>query len=314
MLVVLATLMGVGVGPSLAEDTLSGAFRQRIAATGKRGFLYLVTSANADVENAASTRLYLYGTVHVGKPSLFPLNDEVAKCLDGSTRLALEADPGKESSIARLVQQLAIYPENDSLSNHIPADLLARLPEVGDRLHIPMARMLRMRAWMLSQSLDMLELAREGLSGGEGVDVLLAQYATQRNIPIVEIEGFERQLQLLSGEPDPVQIDELRDSIDEIQDGQAAHDAQTLLDGWANADVDAVESNLAELRERDSAFSRYLLDEILNARNRTMADRAEQFLAEGGTTFFAVGSLHLFSEQGLVSELKRRGYRVQNLQ
>jgi uncharacterized protein YbaP (TraB family) len=301
------------------EDTLAGTFAEKVAATPKRGFLYRVVPARLDESKPAQDDppgacLYLYGTIHVGKASLFPLNPVVAQSLSASSRLALEADPTKQSEVARLVGELALYPESDSLTNHIPSDLLARLPAIGARYHLPMARMLRMRAWMLAQSLDVLELERAGLTSSEGVEVILAQYALQRHIPVVEIEGFEEQLHLLSGEPPLVQVDELRESIEEIQTGRAARDAQDLLEGWANSDERAVEAALSELSEEDGAYAHFMVDDMLYARNRTMADRAETYCREGGTTFFAVGSLHLFSHAGLVAELTRRGYRVENLQ
>jgi uncharacterized protein YbaP (TraB family) len=327
------TVIVLALHPARAVDTFSAAFGERIAATPKRGFLYRVVRAEpraggvaggasqvpteapteAPTEGAASL-LYLYGTVHVGRAELFPINAAVATRLGQASRLALEADPANQASLARMVQATAFYPENDSLANHVPPELLARLPRMGQRYHLSMARMLHMRAWMLAQSFDVLELGRAGLSGGEGVEVILSEYARQRHVPVVEIEGFEQQLRLLSTEPPAVQQDELRESIDEIEDGQAARDAKALLDGWAQGDVAAIEASLAELRAEEGPFAHFMVEEILAARNQTMADRAEDYLREGGVTFFAVGALHLFSDQGLIAELARRGYRVEDEQ
>jgi uncharacterized protein YbaP (TraB family) len=213
-----------------------------------------------------------------------------------------------------VLQQLAFFPPEDSLANHLPAELLGRLPALGQRYHLPMERMLRMRAWLLAQTFEVLELQRAGLSGGDGVEVILANFARQRQIPVLEIEGFTAQIELLRKEPEDVQRDELQESIDEIEDGEAAAQAEMLLSGWATGDEAAVEAEIAELRAQDSPFSRYMLTEILEARDTTMTDRAEAFLEEGGVTFFAVGALHLFSDAGLIAQLRRRGYRVENLQ
>lgn len=315
---VFATALLCSHGASRAEDTLGAAFHDRVATIGKRGFLYRVTQPEGVLGDtpaaAAPCRLFLYGTIHVGKPELFPFNALVERTLGGSARLALEADPGRSAQLATLVKEMAIFPESDSLANHIPADLLARLPEMAERYQVPIAQLLRMRAWMLAQSFEVLELSHAGLTGEQGVEGVLARYANERRIPIVEIEGFEKQLQLLSQAPAAVQIDELRESINEIEDGQAVHDAKRLVDAWAAANADDIESGLLELRQQEGPFSQYLVAQILNARNKTMADRAEEFLNEGGVTFFAVGTLHLFSAEGLIAELRRRGYIVTNLQ
>ncbi|MBO9597545.1 MAG: TraB/GumN family protein, partial [Cohnella sp.] len=53
--------------------------------------------------------------------------------------------------------------------------------------------------------------------------------------------------------------------------------------------------------------------EFLVNRNIGMVEKIDRYLSEGetGTYLFAVGSLHMVGEHGLVEELERRGYQVE---
>jgi len=44
-----------------------------------------------------------------------------------------------------------------------------------------------------------------------------------------------------------------------------------------------------------------------------MADRAEEYLAEGGTGFYVVGAAHIVGEGALVELLRDRGYTVEKV-
>jgi uncharacterized protein YbaP (TraB family) len=48
---------------------------------------------------------------------------------------------------------------------------------------------------------------------------------------------------------------------------------------------------------------------MINARNKIMAQRAEQILANGNA-FIAVGALHLSGDHGLVEKFRQAGFEV----
>ena len=60
---------------------------------------------------------------------------------------------------------------------------------------------------------------------------------------------------------------------------------------------------------RDAAADREFLESIMSGRNRTMAERAQPYLEKGGL-MIAVGALHLPGDDGLVSLLRQRGYKL----
>lgn len=277
--------------------------------SGARGFLYEVTPADG-----SAARVCLYGTIHLGRPDVAVLSAASANCLVHADRLAVEADLHRAPPLQPLLDRFAAYPAGDSLAQHVPEAVLAHLQRVAPTLGLSEAVLARWRPWMVRTVLELRLLEHAGFSGSLSVEDELERVAAAHSIPVEEIEGTSAQLQLLASEPEAAQVDGLAECLTEIDNGQALAEARTLYAAWRDADPGPVEAELKELALSHRPYDEFLRDEVLDARDITMSERVEAYLREGGTTFFAVGSLHLFSEQGIVAQLRRRGYRVTNLQ
>ena len=279
---------------------------------GRRGFLYQVTRSKA----ASAGKLFLYGTVHVGKVGLEPFNPVVLRALGESRRIALEADPTDRAGIERLVALLGRYPAGDGLDRHVPPALLDRVRSFGKRSGLPPDRIGQFRPWLLATTVSLASLGSVGLDPTLGSEVSLSGYAHGARLPVVEIEGIEAQLRMLASLPEALQTAQLDEALADADSSEARAEGLALYDLWLHGDAAAGEQIVAELhREAQSrVYERYFVDTLLDGRNRTMADQAEQWMRDAGTTFFAVGTLHLFGEAGLIHELERRGYDVIDLQ
>jgi uncharacterized protein YbaP (TraB family) len=57
----------------------------------------------------------------------------------------------------------------------------------------------------------------------------------------------------------------------------------------------------------------YMAERLLDARNRNWIPKIENYLQSGQTYFVVVGAAHMGGSNGLVSLLKQRGYKVEQL-
>src|SRR5512139_4273607 len=73
-----------------------------------------------------TNKVYLYGTVHAGKASFYPLPQPVERAFADSRILAVEADITDAEAMTKGSSQM-IYAPPDSLSKRIPAPLYERL-------------------------------------------------------------------------------------------------------------------------------------------------------------------------------------------
>jgi uncharacterized protein YbaP (TraB family) len=300
--------------PAAISDAERSRIVRQIDAIGRRGFLYEVTQAAND--SVRGKRLFLYGTIHIGRPGGEPFNLPVIEALRQSWRLALEADPTDSDAARHLVQQLGQYGDGDGLERHVPPPLMARVEAFGEKAGMPSGRIGRFKPWLLANMVALKQISTSGLDPDLGSELYLAGFARGVGIPIVEIEGMENQFRLLAALPDPLQAAQLGEALDDIEGGDARDDSRALFELWLTGDAAAGTSLVALMHEQaaDRVFERYFVKTLIDDRNRSMADKAENYLERPGNTFFAVGSLHLFGESGLIRELERRGYRVVDLQ
>jgi uncharacterized protein YbaP (TraB family) len=304
-------------------DVITAAEQQRlldqIDTVGRRGFLYEVSRPSGTA--GAAQHLFLYGTIHLGRVGSEPFNRPVVAALRQSRRLALEADPTDDTTARRLALQLGRYAEGDDLQRHVPAALMARVRAFGERNGLAAGDIARFKPWLLANMVTLRDFGDIGLDPALGSELYLSGFARASRMPIVEIEGMEAQLRLLAGLPDALQAAQLEEALQEIDDRAAAdgserHEGKALFDLWLHGDRQAGDAFVDALHREAAgkAFGNYFVRALIDERDRTMADKAEAFLALPGNTFFAVGSLHLFGPAGLLAEMQRRGYRVVDLQ
>lgn len=304
--------------PELEARSLSDVQRNevlaRIEAVGRRGFLYEVSSPATDVR--AGKKLFLYGTMHLGRAGSEPFNGPVIGALRQSHRMALEADPSDGATTQQIALQLGQYDASDALDRHIPPALMARVSAFGETHGVPPERVARFRPWLLANMVVLTDVAGAGLDPAMGSEMYLAGFARASRMQVVEIEGLESQLRLFAALPEALQNAQLEEAFAEKDRGESQAQTLALFDLWMRGDADAGDAIVAEMRRDagDKLFERYFMDTLIDRRNRTMADKAEHYLERPGNTFFAVGALHLFGDSGLVRELRRRGYRVIDLQ
>ena len=291
----------------------------QIDTVGRRGFLYEVVKPSSSTDDGK--RLFLYGTIHLGRVGSEPFNRPVVEALRRSRRLALEADPTDDETTRKLALQLGRYPDDDGLQRHIPAALMQRVRAFGERNGLDAVAITRFRPWLLANMVTLRDFDDIGLDPALGSEFYLSGYARARRLPIVEIEGIEAQLRLLAGLPDALQSEQLDEALRDLDGpedaaGSERHEGQALFDLWLRGDAEAADALVADLHREAAgkAFGRYFVETLIDQRNRMMADRAEAYFALPGNTFFAVGALHLFGGAGLLAELQHRGYRVADLQ
>ena len=325
---VVACVVGLGLlspatgradGLAEAQWPLDATQRQRVLqqidAVGRRGFLYEVQRP-ADAIDPSSRKLFLYGTIHLGRTGNEPFNTPVLTALRQSRRLALEADPTDTAAVQRLALDLGRYADGDGLQRHLSPALMARVRAFGDKAGLPAASVARFKPWLLANMVAVTELGGVGLDPSLGTELYLTGFARGIALPIVEIEGVEAQLRFLAAMPDALQVAQLDEALADVDAGDGAAQGKAIFDLWLDGDVAAAEAMLADLRRdaQSRIFERYFLDQLIDRRNVAMADKAIGYLERPGNTFFAVGTLHLFGETGLIREFERRGYRVVDLQ
>lgn len=256
--------------------------------------------------------MYLFGTIHVGLPEFFPLDESVTRALAASTTLALEIDPTVQTAeTAASVQRVA---------QTIPAIVAAMPPALGPRLArrlealgAPPTLSNRFKPWMLLITLSTVEYARLGYRPDLSVDAHLATLAHARNIKVLALESVESQLDLFDRLPVADQWTMLDETLASMDSGEAQQDVQAITNGWAKADRAALDA-VARKYEKDPRLSSQIMQRrVLAERNVPMADKLDGLLKREDTTMAAVGLMHLIGKDSLPALLRAKGLKVEQV-
>lgn len=292
--------------PATATEAPAGAQKstQPIKDVRDRGLLYEVRSG-ANV-------VYLFGTIHLGRPDFYPLGAAAVRAFSGSKYLVVEADVSNEAAMQGMTGQM-MYPPSTSLEEHLPRDLLNRTLSLLREYAIPRERAIRLKPWALILTISAVEIMRAGFDPTLGTDLYLIRRAKSQGKPILELEGMQRQADILDGLSDEEQRAFLEETLTEIESGESAKNLSDLAEAWSKGDAAGISRELERLRQSGLASDKMFVDKLFAERNVVMARRVEEYLRSGERHFVAVGALHLVGEKSIVDLLKRKGLQVREI-
>lgn len=259
------------------------------------------------IKDADST-IYLFGTVHVLRPTTAWGSPTVDAAFDSADTIWFEiTNPDDQAAALPLIQRYGLSPDRPLSSLLTPAEL-AKLDEAAGSIGGSAAAFDPMRPWLVALSLSISPLLKAGYDPNSGVELVLRARAEAAGKPVKGLETLEEQIGILAGFPEETQLAFLRQTL------EGYDEATTQLDGlvaaWALGDVAGIE----RLGVDEMAAEPAIYDAMLTRRNANWAGQIETMLQGSGTAFIAVGSAHLAGDDSVQVFLGRRGVTVERVQ
>ncbi|HWC98139.1 MAG TPA: TraB/GumN family protein [Candidatus Sulfopaludibacter sp.] len=282
--------------------TLPRLSAQDAPAAAKKALLWKATSGN--------NSLYLLGSIHVGSTDMYPLPKEIEGAFAAAKTLIVEVDLNKldMQKMTALMLSKGMYPGDDTLWAHVSPEIRAKVESFCDKYQLPSAALSKMKPWVVAITAATLPMLKAGMDPNLGIDKYFldkaAQADTKKNV--VEIESAEWQLNLLSSFSDDIQAKFLDSSID--QANKSIEHGKEIQAIWLSGDADRLAAALKE----DSGPPE-ITKVLLTDRNPHMADVAEQYLKAKDQAFLVVGAAHLVGKDGVIADLQKRGYKLQQV-
>lgn len=289
-------------GPALAE---SKSAKQASTPDTSRGALY-------QVEHQGK-RLYLFGTIHIGQPAFYPLDAQTMKALSSSARLVVEFDSRNIPAIMDAIARYAMYPQGERIDSYLSVKTKQQLRRTLPRFGLTFDKVAGMKPWMIANMLIGMDAERDGLSLQLGTEAFLLDFAQRQGLEVLELESADYQLALFDSMPPTQQELYLQETLDEIGNGEAMRKTQQLIKAWQQSDDKAFRASYQELMAEQSLSADFMRTVLLDRRNVDMAAKIDALSERNGTSFVAVGLLHLIGDKGLPELLRRRGYTVRKL-
>lgn len=280
--------------------------------------LALATSACAQDEfdpalyvvRDADSTMYLYGTVHVRPRGADWADQDVRDALASAEEIwtELEMTPESDQRTQALATQYGAAPADRPLSSWLTAEENQRLDALAQRLGLQRSYLEGMQPWMAGLTLSLVPIMRAGYDPASGVDRSIDAYGDANGKIMRAFETADEQIGFFAGLDEETQRAFLREAIDEAEKGPAMLNEMT--EAWERGDLDTLE-RLVVADTREDYPEVY--QSLFVRRNNAWMEVLVRELDGAGVDFVAVGTGHLLGPDGLVDQLRARGYTVERV-
>jgi len=248
--------------------------------------------------------LWLLGSLHLLHPEASTLPPAMERAVSRARLMVFEIDFESATDTRRLLLRSAALPAGQRLDDLLDDTLRARFHEALRAAGLPPGDLQDFEPWYAAITLAGAGLRRAGYETSRGIDLSLWNRARAARIPTRGLETAEQQIAFLDALDTGVQLQMLRQTLDEMDGLVPRVDELTRL--WREGRA----AELADILKSSFAGSPELYRRFVVQRNGDWLPRIEHLARTRRDTVVVVGVLHLVGEDGLVTQLSRRGLTV----
>lgn len=252
---------------------------------------------------------FLAGTIHLLRPADLPLPQAFYTALDKSDVLYVEADMDKmqDPQFAQQMMMKMMLSEGKTLSSMLEEDTYKKLETECSAVGIPLAQLNSFKPSMAVMTLTAMKLMSLGVSG-EGVDKTLMAKAKASGKAIKFMEDVDFQLDVLAKMGEGNEDAFVRYSLEDMH--KMEDEFATMIQEWKNGSSVEMEKSSEKMKaEFPKLYQSLLLD-----RNNDWLAKLPPLFSNDEIALVAVGTLHLHGDDGLLKQLKKKGYKVEQIQ
>lgn len=262
----------------------------------------------------ADSVIYLTGTIHILPGNVSWRSDRLEAALKEASEVWFElaefaAPEGLNAAILSAYENKLAWdgPPLSSLLSENEATLLKAAMKRAKTPPAMATRIETMKPWYAVYAIGRGHDVGGDYDENNGIDRALASLARANGAKIKGLETLEFQVGDMFDMNVADQLAELRFRLitDTAAKDRAARVADLAYVGWARGETNLIEA-MATLMKGAAGT-----DELLGDRNEAWAGQIEEMLKGSGTSFIAVGALHLAGPDSLLQRLKLRGIEAE---
>lgn len=251
------------------------------------------------------TTMYIGGTIHVLQPDNYPLPAEFESAYAQANTVVLEADLKEleDSAVNQIILAKSMYPAGDSLSNTLKKQTYEALKGELAKLGIPVETLEQFKPSMVILTLTMYKLKELGITA-EGVDKHYYEKAVADKKSLGFFETTEQQIEMIvnmgKGNEDLMVMHSLKD-LENME-----NDLMGMLSDWKRGTSEMMDMQIdIMITDFPGIYKSLLVD-----RNAAWIPKLEKYLEDENVEYILVGTLHLHGPDGLLKQMKNKGYTV----
>ena len=254
-------------------------------------------------------RVYLLGSIHVLSKQAYPLKPALERAFDDANQLIFEIDLNHftPKNLKEEFSRTAYYPSGQSLSKKLTPQTIELLNNLLPLYGLSLKKVERLKPWFLAEALSSLTLEMAGFSDQLGIDLYFYHKAKAAGKPVLGLETIRDQAEIFDRFNDEQNEQYLLGTLSELP--AYAEMIRQLVDAWKNGDVRLLD----RLLNQDKRAEPTAHDALFSRRNSKWLPEIERFAHGNGNYLIIVGAGHLVGDDGVVGQLRRAGFSVQQL-
>ena len=251
--------------------------------------------------------LYLAGSVHALGADSYPLSAAYESAFNSSGTLVEEINLAEAEQLAAapLLLSKGLYTDGRTFESAVAKDtatlVATRLKNTG----IPMEMIRTMKPWMVMLLITAFEAQKAGLDAALGLDKYFFDKARAASKPVLALETAESQIDRFDKMPESMQEQMLRSTLTELDSQQ--NSVAAMINAWKTGNAAALEKmSLSSFDGYRGAYTSLIVE-----RNNNWIPQIEACMTKPQPCFVVVGAAHLIGPDGLLTLLKKKGYKIE---
>ena len=266
-----------------------------------KALVYKISNENSSV--------FIGGTIHVLSEHNYPLKTEYHYAFTHSDILYLETDLGATSSpqfSQKIITKLSYTPPK-TLKDDLNSTSLQALKAYTSAHKIPLESLMRFKVGMSVMNILMSSL-KELKIDAMGVDEFFYIKAKESKKQIAFLESVDAQIDLITSMGENQEDEMILSTLNDAKNLKS--EMYSIIEHWQNADVNALEKEL--LFELQDEYPKLYKELLVDRNNKWMKQIISMFNSKK-IEYILVGSMHLIGKDGLLHQLREKGYKVELL-
>jgi uncharacterized protein YbaP (TraB family) len=249
--------------------------------------------------------VYFAGSVHALPKEHSALPEQLDRAYQAAQKIVLEVDLDDMDPLeaVQFITSRGTLPTDRALKDVVGAKDYPRVAKLAEALGVPEVAIARLEPWAAALVLTQFALTRTGFDAQLGIDMQITERAKADGKPVDGLETVVDQLSVFDDRTFDEQTRFLLDSTDDAP--RLDEDLAKLIEAWRTGNLRALEKEF----KRERAKSPALYDALLGVRNRRWMPKIEALLEGDQDYLVVVGTLHYVGKDGLLTLLKKRGYK-----
>jgi uncharacterized protein YbaP (TraB family) len=247
--------------------------------------------------------VYILGSIHVLRPSDYPLAPAVLKAYSAAQFIYMEVN--LQELDARAVQaellSSAIMPEDKGLPAVLGKERYARAYALAHEVGAELPSFDQYAPWFAAEAISQMQLMHLGFQPQSGVEAYFLERARSDGKSVAGLESVHDQIALFQNMPLQAQAEYLLSSLEQAK--ELPNEVDEMVRAWQRGDTQWFTNELkSELGDDPQLYQ-----SVLVARNRKWVPKIEALLKDDRNYLVIVGTGHLVGRGSVIDLLKKDG-------